>query len=373
MRYDCVIIGAGIYGLYSADILSNRYKDFNILIIEKDKEAFSRASYVNQARLHNGYHYPRSLHTAIKCSHYFDKFIKDFQFSIVSDYTKIYAVSSKFGMATPDNFEYFCNNADIPYEKINENIFFNKNTVDACYKTKEYTIDTLKIKDYYLKKLENNSKITFYYNTYIKDTTIDNDLWILKMNSNKVIKSNFVINTSYASLNSILKIFNLNTLAMKFELAEMILCYPSESLKGFGLTLMDGPFFSIMPFDSYGMYSLSAVRYTPHQSCTLELPTFSCQKKSETCNGMFLDNCNICKVRPNTAWMHMFQLTKKYLKSEFLPEFKESIFAIKALMKSSSTSDSRPVIITENNKTPKLISILGGKLNTIYELNEVLL
>ncbi|PTY41497.1 hypothetical protein [Brachyspira hampsonii] len=58
-----------------------------------------------------------------------------------------------------------------------------------------------------------------------------------------MVKTNFIINTSYASLNSILKIFNLKTLSMKFELAEMILCNPSESLKGFGITLMDGPFF----------------------------------------------------------------------------------------------------------------------------------
>lgn len=373
MVYDYIIIGAGIYGLYSADILSDKYNNAKILIIEKDNEGFSRASYVNQARLHNGYHYPRSLHTAIKCSHYFDRFIKDFPFSIVSDYTKIYAVSSKFGMATPDNFEYFCDNANIPYERIDENIFFNRNTVDACYKTKEYTIDTLKIKHFYLEKLKEKSNITIIYNDYIKDAVIDNDIWVLRLNSNKVISTNFVINTSYASLNSILKIFDLHTLSMKFELAEMILCNPSESLKGFGITLMDGPFFSVMPFDSHGMYSLSAVRYTPHQNCFSELPQFTCQEKSETCCGLFLDNCNACKVRPNTAWMHMFQLAKKYLKSEFLPQFRESIFAIKALMQSSSTSDSRPVIITENNKYPKFISILGGKLNTIYELNEVLL
>lgn len=373
MVYDYIIIGAGIYGFYSADIISNRYKNAKILIIEKDKNAFSRASYVNQARLHNGYHYPRSLHTAIKCSNYFDKFIQDFQFSIVSNYTKVYAVSSKFGMATPNNFETFCNNANIPYERIDENMFFNKNAVDACYKTKEYTIDTLKIRDYYLEKLSKNKNISILYNNYIKEAFSNNNIWFLTLNSNIKFQTSFVINTSYSSINSILKIFGLNTLSMKFELAEMVLCSPSQSLKGFGITLMDGPFFSIMPFNSEGMYSLSAVRYTPHENSTHDIPTFTCQNKSNSCNGIFLDNCNFCKVRPKTAWKHMFQLAKKYLKSDFLPYFKESIFAIKALMQSSATSDSRPVIITENSENPKLISVLGGKLNTIYELNEVLL
>lgn len=371
--YDYIIIGAGIYGLYSADILSKNNKNSKILIIEKDKDTFSRASYVNQARLHNGYHYPRSLHTAIKCSHYFDRFIEDFEFSIVSNYKKIYAVSQKFGMSTPSNFEKFCDNANIPYKRINELEFFNKNMVDSCYETKEYTIDTLKIKKYYMEKLIYNKNIKFLYNDYIKNVSIDNDYFYIELNSNSHVKTNFVINVSYASLNSVLKIFNLETLKMKFELAEMVLCYPSNSLKGYGITVMDGPFFSVMPFDSYGIYSLSAVRYTPHQSCLSELPDFKCQNNSKTCNGLFLDNCNLCKARPKTAWMHMYQLSKKYLKKEFLPTFKESIFAIKALMQSSSTSDSRPVIIKENLKKPKFISVLGGKLNTIYELNEVLL
>lgn len=371
--YDYIIIGAGIYGLYSADILQKNHKNSKILIIEKDKDTFSRASYVNQARLHNGYHYPRSLHTAIKCSHYFDRFIEDFKFSIVSDYKKIYAISQKFGMTTANNFEKFCDNANIPYRRINELEFFNKNTVDSCYETKEYTIDTLKIKKYYMEKLIYNKNIKIMYNDYIKNVNIDNDYFSIVLNSNSRVKTGFVINMSYASLNSVLKIFNLETLKMKFELAEMTLCYPSNSLKGYGITVMDGPFFSVMPFDSDGIYSLSAVRYTPHQSCLSELPYFKCQNNSQTCNELFLDNCNLCKERPKTAWMHMLQLSKKYLKKEFLPTFKESIFAIKALMQSSSTSDSRPVIIKENLKNPKFISVLGGKLNTIYELNEALL
>lgn len=35
-----------------------------ILIIEKDCDLMQRASYGNQAKVHNGYHYPRSILTA---------------------------------------------------------------------------------------------------------------------------------------------------------------------------------------------------------------------------------------------------------------------------------------------------------------------
>lgn len=373
MFYDYVIIGTGIYGLYSADLVSNLYKNKRILVLERDKKPFSRASYVNQARLHNGYHYPRSLHTAVKCSNYFDKFISDYSFAIVSDYKKIYAISSKFGMSTPDNFERFCENANIPYKRINELDFFNRNMVEACYETKEYTIDMIKIRDYYLKKLTSLGNIRFSYGDYIEHVNKKDGKWILHLHSKNIIESRFVFNATYASLNSVIKLFNFDTIPIKFELAEMILCRASESLKKYGITVMDGPFFSIMPFNHEGLYSLSAVRYTPHEFSNETFPNFSCQKKSPSCSGELLDNCNYCKYRSKSAWPHMYQLVKKYLKVEFIPIFEESIFTIKALMQSSATSDSRPVVIQKYSDDPTFISVLGGKVNTIYEINEVFL
>ena len=59
MHYDKIIIGAGLYGLYSAE-LCGRQGD-RVLVLEYDNEPFARATYINQARVHMGYHYPRSF------------------------------------------------------------------------------------------------------------------------------------------------------------------------------------------------------------------------------------------------------------------------------------------------------------------------
>ncbi len=64
MNYDKIIIGAGIYGLYSALICAKQQE--KILVLEYDEKPFMRATYINQARVHMGYHYPRSLSTAKK-------------------------------------------------------------------------------------------------------------------------------------------------------------------------------------------------------------------------------------------------------------------------------------------------------------------
>ncbi len=60
---DRIIIGAGLYGLYAALFCAKQGE--SVAIIECDPKPFMRATYINQARVHMGYHYPRSLSTAI--------------------------------------------------------------------------------------------------------------------------------------------------------------------------------------------------------------------------------------------------------------------------------------------------------------------
>ena len=52
-QYDKIIIGAGIYGLYSAMVCSKQGQ--RVLVLERDQNAFMRATYINQARVHRSY------------------------------------------------------------------------------------------------------------------------------------------------------------------------------------------------------------------------------------------------------------------------------------------------------------------------------
>ena len=47
MRYDKIIIGAGLYGLYSAIYCGK--KGDRIIVLECDRVPFARATYMNQA------------------------------------------------------------------------------------------------------------------------------------------------------------------------------------------------------------------------------------------------------------------------------------------------------------------------------------
>ena len=147
----------------------------------------------------------------------------------------------------------------------------------------------------------------------------------------------------------------------------------TDNLKRLGITVMDGPFFSIMPFGKTGLHSLTSVTFTPHKTNFDDLPSFDCQNLSDGfCSPSQLGNCNDCIARPETSWDYMSSLAKKYLRSEFGFDYQKSLFSMKPILKASEVDDSRPTVIKEFSSSPKFISVLSGKINTIYDLEEIL-
>jgi hypothetical protein len=369
--YDYIIIGAGIYGLYIATKLSAKYPLKKICILEYDDKPFQRASYINQARVHNGYHYPRSLSTALKSSHYYNRFINDYSFAINKSFEKIYAISSDFSYASASNFEKFCQAAEIPCKPIHQNQYFKKGVIEEAYITEEYSLDSIKISKYFLREIENSKNIEVKYGTRIKSVQQKDENFFLKLN-NEEITSNFVLNATYASINQILNLFGFEMFDIKYEIAEISLCNVSKNILNAGITVMDGPFFSVMPFGLSGFHSLSSVHHTPHKTCNHYLPKFDCQSTDFNCSENNLNNCNLCVAKPKTAWNSMNQLAMKYLKEDVNLNYVKSLYAVKPILKSSEISDSRPTIIKEFSQNPTFISVLSGKFNTMYDLDEIL-
>lgn len=369
-EYDAVIIGAGIYGLSGAlnKVLSNK----RILIVEKDKEILSRASFVNQARVHNGYHYPRSISTATNSSKYFERFYKDYKFAINKEFRSIYAISKENSFVTKDEFEQFCEKINISFKKVNSSHYFKEDTVSCAYETKEYVFDIELIKKRYKELIDKRENIEIKYNTFIECVEIENNNYILKLNNTEQISTNCVINTTYASINSINKIFGVPENDIKYELCEVETGKANRNLKDISVTIMDGPFFSVMPFGKSGFHSLTSVNHTPHDTCYRKIPEFDCQKLNNKCSGLSLNNCNDCDYKPISKRMEMMNLFKTYMKDEYKFEYKKSLFAIKPILISSEKDDSRPTIVAKHRENPTFISCFSGKFNTIYMLDEFL-
>ena len=377
-KYDKIIIGAGLYGFYAADFCAKRGE--TVLVLEYDKEPFSRATYINQARVHMGYHYPRSLTTAMKSAGYFTRFVHDYNFCIHNTFDQIYATSEQFSWTNAERFMEFCRAADIRCDAVAPSQYFNPGMCDGAFLTEEYTYDAGLLRAWYQERLAAKKNVRIIYGIRIEKICKNDNMFEVWSEDGGVYEAAYVLNATYASVNQILKSvegIEAETFPIKYELCEIILCEVSDSLKNVGITVMDGPFFSIMPFGKTGLHSLTSVTFTPHVTSYDELPQFACQERLEnvgegTCSGQNLGNCNLCPHKPDTAWPYMSRLAGKYLKEKYGFTYKDSLFSMKPILKSSEVDDSRPTSIKVLCENPTLISVLSGKINTVYDLDEYL-
>lgn len=370
-KYDKIIIGAGLYGLYSALMCGK--KGQSILVLECDSEPFKRATYINQARVHQGYHYPRSISTAMKSAGYFERFNKDFDFCINREFNKVYATSANYSWSDGEQFKNFCKAANIPCEELHPERFFKKGMCDGAFMTREYTYDARILRDYYLENLAPLKNVEIKYNVMIENVQKLQDTYLIRDAEKQEYETGFLLNATYAGTNQILDMLGYEKFGIKYELCEIILCDVNELLNEYGFTVMDGPFFSIMPFGKTGLHSLTSVTFTPHTTSYDPVPTFACQEKSGGyCSTRHLGNCNECPAKPVTAFPYMANLARKYLKDDYEFQYKESLFSMKPILMSSEIDDSRPTVIRTYSTNPTCVGVLSGKINTVYDLDEVL-
>ena len=372
---DKLIIGAGLYGLYAALYCAKAGQ--RVKVLELEDAPFSRATYINQARVHMGYHYPRSLATALKSAGYFRRFVEDYSFCIHSEFQQIYATSRHFSWTDAGEFQKFCKDAGILCEPLPVERYFRKGSCDGAFLTKEYTYDAHILRDYFLSELGKYKGVELLCGREIQRIVKKADcyeIYALHQGREERYEAPFVLNATYASVNQVLeRLEGVETepFNIKYELCEIILCRTESDWKEIGLTVMDGPFFSIMPFGKTGFHSLTSVTFTPHKTSWDRTPQFSCMEGG-SCRRDWLGNCNTCVHRPESAWEYMSALAGKYIREEYRFRYERSLFSMKPILKASEVDDSRPTVIRYTSRDPVFLSVLSGKINTVYDLDEFL-
>ncbi|GHV23791.1 hypothetical protein FACS189494_11990 [Spirochaetia bacterium] len=163
--YEKIIIGGGFYGLYSSLVCGKAGQ--RVLLIETESEPFKKATYINQARVHMGYHYPRSISTALKSKKYFDKFNNDFPKCVEKSFDQIYAVSNDFSWTNGKQFQKFCNDAGIYCRAIHTEQYFKPKLCDAAFLTQEYAYDASILKEKLLGDIKACPNVTMKFGTKI--------------------------------------------------------------------------------------------------------------------------------------------------------------------------------------------------------------
>jgi hypothetical protein len=366
-RYDRVVIGGGIFGAYSAVILGKI--GYTVLLVEQASELMGRASLVNQARLHTGLHYPRSFVTAKESLGYYSKFRERFP-SAVFDFQQIYAISSHNSKTSSHDFLSFVSRIGINFEAIDPNQYFNTGAVDLAIKVEEPTFDTLILRDLILKEIEGNPDIELCFNTAITGGALSSAGSSLLLSNGNKVETDGVVIATYAGINALRQSLGLSNLPLSFELAEIILGNVTSEMRGIGFTVMDGPFWSMMPFGNSGSVSLTSVGMTPLRRAQ-SLPIFDCQSMRSDCTPLRLADCNSCDVQPSSGIAHQKQQMKLFLKNQDFFTPTKSLMTVKSTLTTTEVDDARPTLI-QKELDSQTWTVLAGKVSTLFDLEGAL-
>jgi len=361
LKNSVAIIGGGFFGLYIARHLAQQ--GFQVDLFEKEKEAMLRSSYVNQARIHNGYHYPRSILTASRSHESFARFCTDFNLCVVNNFEKYYAIGNKLGKISANQFLRFCERVDIRCDQAPQKVrkLFSPLLVEEVFSVDEYAFDFIKLRKQMMEKLL-GADVNVQYESFVnKVDSIGDNCFRLNVLSafnevNPDKEYEHVFNCTYASINHVNSASGISPLPLVHELTEMALVSPPQQLKNIGVTLMCGPFFSVMPFPSTPYHSVSHVRYTPRKEYT------DSTKITELNSREKLDELS------SSAWPYIINDVCRYIPTMENAEYKKSIWEIKTILPSSSNDDSRPILFKPNYSGLKgYHCIMGGKIDNVFD------
>jgi hypothetical protein len=360
-RYDIIIVGAGFFGAKMAIAYSKL--GYRVLLVDSEKQIMSRASFYNQARVHNGYHYPRSLATAWSSHDNYARFIEDYGDCVFRNFEHLYAIPRENSKVSSYQFKYLCDIIGLPCREVSQDIakLFNKGMVENVFLVEECAIDNNKLRAKVAQEMASCPSLEFRPNTRIDEIRIDDEDVIMSQHEGKeCFISNRVFNVTYAGLNRMVGKLGFPPVAVKNELTELCLVHMPDSLKRYGITVMDGDFFSCMPAPAHGCHSLTHVRYTPHASWI----------SSTEADEM--------TMLPTAAMMESRFIYMKNASSLLVPdladiEYVRSLYEIKAVPVKNEGDDGRPILFVSHSESPKITSVLGSKLDCIYELEASLM
>jgi glycine/D-amino acid oxidase-like deaminating enzyme len=266
-RYDVIVIGGGLYGCVLA--LQARQRGRRVTLLEKESDLLRRASYANQARIHQGYHYPRSLLTALRSRVNFPRFAVDFAECVHAGFDKYYAVARHQSKVTADQFRLFCQRIGAPLAPAPRAVkeLFDPVLIEEVFRVTEHAFDAVRLRQLLWRALHEAGVDVRLHARVLRIEPYGGELSVLVRGpgSEGSYLAGLVCNCTYSQINQVLQDSGLPLVPLKHELTEMALVRVPGEFQGLGITVMDGAFFSLMPFPPRGLHSLSHVRYTPHQ------------------------------------------------------------------------------------------------------------
>ncbi len=203
-------------------------------------------------------------------------------------------------------------------------------------------------------EIAGRSNVALWTGTECNRIDLDGDDAVLTTSRGEVTAGGVFI-VAYAGINRLLMASGLPPLDLKAEIAEICLVDVPEWLRRRAITVMDGPFFSVMPMPAVGRHSFTHVRYTPHVSWHLgerPVPPYEAMDKYDK----------------TSRFVFMQKDAQRFVSMLKALRYRGSMFEVKVIPSRNEIDDGRPIVFHCHREEPLCVSVLGSKLDSVYQL-----
>lgn len=353
MDADILVIGGGFYGAAIAAGLGDT--GLKVTLVEREDRILARASTLNQARIHGGYHYPRSIATGLGSQRHYLRFLDEFSEAVVEPRVALYAVAKRGSLTTPGQFQSFCERIGAPCEPASPewSSHFDTSLVADVFEVEESVFNAEVMAELMLERLERAS-VDLRLSTEVASLDVSADHVEVSTTGGETIRAGRAVNCTYSEINDWSA--SSTDLPIMNEWTEIALFRPPAELIDVAVTLIDGPFFSLLPFPARGagVASLSHVRYTPHGVLGAE---------RGAARAALEEDGN------RSRQAAMVADASRYVPALAEAEYLTSAYEVKTVPHSRDSDDGRPIIYLESpSDSPRVATVFGSKLDLVYDI-----
>lgn len=334
------VVGGGIFGITAA--IQLRHAGNEVDLLERKSNLMYEASLKNQYRLHRGYHYPRSMETAIQSNAGYMSLLNEYPDCLDKYWVKHYYAIANDSKVNIDEYKYFLKQCELTYKEHPVPKFMNSRAVSGYMQVAEFSLNVPRFRDRLDEKLY-QSDVNVQFESEFTAEMID--------------KYEVIINATYANINSIIPVDQ--RIDYQFEICEKPLVQLNTDFMDKSIVVIDGEFGCLDPANPQ-RHLLGHVRDAIHHRSIGHFPEIP-DGYAELLNQTICLDHSLSKIDVILDSMQ-----------EFFPTIRDgfshcgSMYVVRTVLPDREHDDARPSYITKHDD--RLYSIFSGKISTCIDI-----
>lgn len=244
--------------MFGAEVaLRAKFLGLSVKVFEAKDSILSGASQNNQNRLHLGFHYPRDLETGKQCIRGFNSFLESYRESIQDNFDNSYLIANSDSLTDSATYLTFCEQLGVPFKRItSDDLPVVVRGADTGVMCSEVVYDCRILRNIVSKRLDREG-VDVSLKTRVTKVNRYSEGYEVKGSDGSTTRADFIVNASYAEINRI-------TAELGYPVSENLYEYTvvpiiKLALPRVGITIMDGPFMTVLPYgksDSFLLYDV---------------------------------------------------------------------------------------------------------------------